>query len=280
VEGRFCFEVIGERRNLLAKPAPTKSLEPSTIHYPLVTLSSAYLLVSHGSRDPRPQIAIERLAQQLALQLHEFLPVTAPVVVATAQLELAEQPLHRQICDFAANFSAQGLDRIVLLPLFLLPGVHVMDDIPTEVAIAQQELSTLVQIIVAPFLGSAPNLVEAFAQNRFDLPAATTILGHGSRRSGGNTPIERLATDLDLEVAYWSIAPSLTDRVTALVATGATEIGILPYFLFAGGITDAIADMVTELSHQFPQVKFVLGEPLGDSSHLVAILGKIISSID
>lgn len=243
-------------------------------------MSSAYLLVSHGSRDPRPQIAADRLAQQLALQLPQFLPVTEPATVATAQLELAEQPLHRQICDFANNCKAQGIDRIILLPLFLLPGVHVMDDIPAEVAIAQQELGMLVKITVAPFLGLAPNLSKAFAQNRFDLPASTTILGHGSRRSGGNTPIECLAADLDLEVAYWSIAPSLTDRVTALVATGVTEIGILPYFLFAGGITDAIAEMVTDLRQQFPQVNFQLGEPLGNSPHLVAILGKILSSID
>jgi sirohydrochlorin cobaltochelatase len=243
-------------------------------------LSSAYLLVSHGSRDPRPQLAVDRLAQQLTSQLQQFLPITAPVIVATAQLELAEQPLHCQICDLADNCRKQGIDRLIILPLFLLPGVHVMDDIPAEVAIAQQELGTPIEITVAPFLGNAPNLAEAFARNRFDLPASTTILGHGSRRAGGNTPIERLAADLELEIAYWSIAPSLTDRVTALVATGATEIGILPYFLFAGGITDAIAEMVTNLADRFPQVKFTLGELLGDSPHLVAILGKILSSID
>ena len=274
------MEVIGQRRNPLVKPAPPKSLEPFTIPHILATLSSAYLLVSHGSRDPRPQIATERLAQQLALQLHQFLPVTAPVIVATAQLELAKQPLHRQICAFVDNCKAQGIDRIILLPLFLLPGVHVMDDIPAEVALAQQELGALVKITIAPFLGLSPNLGEVFAQNRFDLPASTTILGHGSRRSGGNIPIERLAAKLDLEVAYWSIAPSLTDRVMALVATGATEIGILPYFLFAGGITDAIAQMVADLREQFPQVKFLLSEPLGNNPHLVAILGKILSSID
>jgi sirohydrochlorin cobaltochelatase len=243
-------------------------------------LSSAYLLVSHGSRDPRPQIATEGLAQQLVLQLQQILPVTAPVIVATAQLELAEQPLHRQICDFAADCQERGIDRIVLLPLFLLPGVHVMEDIPAEVAIAERELGTVLKITVAPFLGDAPNLTEAFAQNRFDLPATTTILGHGSRRAGGNSPIERLAADLDLDIAYWSISPSLTDRVTALVATGITEIGILPYFLFAGGITDAIARMVEDLREQFPQVNFALGAPLGNSPHLVAILGKMISSID
>ncbi len=243
-------------------------------------MAAAYLLVSHGSRDPRPQLAVDRFAQQLSLQLQQFLPVTAPVIVAAAQLELAEQPLHRQICDFASNCRVQGVDRIILLPLFLLPGVHVMDDIPAEVAIAQRELGTSINITTAPFLGAAPNLVEAFAQNRFDLPRTTIILAHGSRRSGGNTTVERLAVDLELEVAYWSIAPSLADRVDALIATGATEIGILPYFLFAGGITDAIADMVANLRHQFPQVKFTLGEPLGNSPHLAEMLGKIIRSID
>ncbi len=243
-------------------------------------MSSAYLLISHGSRDPRPQLAIDRLARQLSLYLQSIAPTAAPPVVATGCLELTDKPLHHQIVDLARDWSAIGIDTIEILPLFLLPGVHVMDDIPAEVAIAERELQHRVKLTLLPFLGTRPDLVDLFARNRSDLPSATIILSHGSRRAGGNEPIEQLASRLGVEIAYWSVAPSLADRVSASVAEGAPEIGILPYFLFAGGITDAIGESVATLRQQFPHIKFILSEPIGNNPHLVRTLGKILRPID
>ena len=111
------------------------------------------------------------------------------------------------------------------------------------------------------------------------MPSQTIILAHGSRRAGGNAIVEHLASSVNLTAAYWSVAPSLTDRVAELVATGATEIGILPYFLFTGGITDAIARSVAQLREQFP-VELILGEPMGNSPELVATIAKILASSD
>ncbi len=236
------------------------------------TLPSAYLLVSHGSRDPRPQIAVSQLAAQLS-------SLDRADIIGTAQLELAVTPLHAQIVEFAQTSIEQKIDKIVILPLFLNPGVHVMDDIPAEVAIAQQELPTL-KIQIAPFFGTCANLTELFERNRLELPDRSIVLAHGSRRTGGNQTVERLADKLDLEPAYWSVAPSLTDRVTALVAQGTTEIGILPYFLFAGGITDAIGELVAKLREQFPQVRITLAEPIGNSPELVITIEQILKSIE
>jgi len=177
---------------------------------------------------------------------------------------------------------------MAILPLFLIPGVHVMEDIPAEVAIAAQEIansvpaqsSQRVELTVLPFLGEDPDFANLFAQNRSCLPSQTIILAHGSRRAGGNAIVEHLASSVNLKAAYWSVAPSLTDRVAQLVATGATAIGILPYFLFAGGITDAIAKSVAQLREQFPQVELILGEPIGNSPELVATIAKILASSD
>ena len=243
-------------------------------------MADAYLLVSHGSRDPRPQIAVTQLAQQLSLWLQQFSPVRSPILVATAQLELADKPLHVQIGDFARSCTAVGATRVIILPLFLIPGVHVMDDIPAEIALAESEVGDRVKLVVAPFLGSHPDFANLFARNRSCLSSQSIILAHGSRRAGGNAIVEQLAHNLDLKVAYWSVTPSLADRVVALVATGTTEIGILPYFLFAGGITDAIDQLVAQLREQFPQVKLILCEPIGNSSELVTTIGKIFGSID
>lgn len=237
-------------------------------------MADAVLLVSHGSRDPRPQIAIERLVAQLQLQLPPEYSA-----VAAAQLELADKPLHLQISDFARN-CGEKIERVVILPLFLIPGVHVMEDIPTEVALAQHEIGDKVKLRVTSFLGSDPDFANLFAQNRSSLPSQSIILSHGSRRSGGNEIVERLADRMDLVAAYWSVPPSLADRVTTAIAAGATEVGILPYFLFAGGITDAIAESVAQLQQQHPQVRLVFGEPIGNSPALVNTIGKILASID
>jgi sirohydrochlorin cobaltochelatase len=235
----------------------------------LTTLPSAYLLVSHGSRDPRPQIAVSRLAAQLS-------SLDPANLIGTAQLELADKPLHAQIIDFAQTLLEREIDKMVVLPLFLNPGVHVMDDIPAEIAQAKLELPAI-EITVAPFFGTCANLTDLFAQNRLDLPDRSIILAHGSRRAGGNQTVDRLAAKLDLEPAYWSVAPSLTERVTALVAQGVTEIGILPYFLFAGGITDAIGESVAQLSKQFPQLRIILAEPIGNSPKLVMAIETMLS---
>ncbi len=250
-------------------------------------MADAYLLVSHGSRDPRPQLAIDRLSHQLSLWLNQAAIDDSPILVATAQLELAEQPLHVQISDFACSCIASGIERMAILPLFLVPGVHVMADIPTEVDLAASALHDSVsepqhpiELTVLPFLGADPTCADLFAQNRLGLPDRAIILGHGSRRAGGNAIVEQLATTLNAKAAYWSVAPSLSDTVAELVATGATEIGILPYFLFAGGITDAIASSVAQLRAEYPRLRLMLGAPIGTSPELVATIGRILKSID
>ena len=243
-------------------------------------MSNAYLLVSHGSRDPRPQSAIEQLADRLRLHLKTITPVKSPILVSTAQLELAAKPLHLQIDDFARQCTEVGVSRMVILPLFLIPGVHVTEDIPAEVILATAKIGDLVKLVVAPFLGLNPDFADLFGANRSSLPSQSIILAHGSRKNGGNAIVEQLAHRLDLTAAYWSVAPSLADTVAKLVATGATEIGILPYFLFAGGITDAIEKLVLELRAQYPQVQLRLGEPIGNSPGLVSTIGSILGSID
>ena len=243
-------------------------------------MSDAYLLVSHGSRDPRPQLAIDHLAAQLRLHLESIAPLKSPILVSTAQLELAAQPLHCQISDFAHKCTASGITRIVMLPLFLIPGVHVMADIPAEIALATPTLEQFGELVCLPFLGAHPTFTNLFEVNRSALPSQSILLAHGSRQTGGNTIVEQLASGLDLQPAYWSVAPSLADTVHKLVATGATEIGILPYFLFAGKITEAIEQLVAELSAQHLSVQLRLAEPVGTSPELVRTIAKILGSID
>ncbi|HEY9608234.1 sirohydrochlorin chelatase [Allocoleopsis sp.] len=296
-----------------------------------MSFSSAYLLISHGSRDPRPQQAMEELAERVATQLghREWRPggqggskYTRPLIspishlqppkpsqelllrtrdwsfqveaklvtaratmvsrtyyplVGTATLELAEAPLHEQIRQFASAALAEGCNHLQLLPLFLLPGVHVREDIPTEVALAQQYLGKAVILNLRPHVGTHPGLGKLLASQWALVDVdAKILLSHGSRRIGGNEPVEVVAQQLGAVAAYWSVQPTLEEQVKVLVAAGHKRIGILPYFLFPGGITDAIAQRVGSLQAEFPKVRLNLGEPIGVSSELANLIVDLV----
>ncbi|GAC1458048.1 MAG: CbiX/SirB N-terminal domain-containing protein [Chamaesiphon sp.] len=246
----------------------------------LLQLPSAYLLVSHGSRDPRPQAALDQLAELLKLRLEDINKLYQPYSYATSQalvgtvtLELAALPLHEQIRQFGDRVKATGLKQLLVLPLFLLPGVHVMEDIPAEVTLAQQVLSTDLTINLQPHLGAHPKVGRLLAHQIAAVGTlARILLSHGSRRIGGNQPIEEIAAELGALPAYWSVPASLEERVAELVNSGHQQIAILPYFLFSGRITEAIAQAVQDLQDRFPAVQLSLGEPIGASAELADLI--------
>ncbi len=198
-------------------------------------------------------------------------------LVGIATLELAPTPLHEQIRQFASVALASGCNRVQLLPLFLLPGVHVMEDIPQEVALALATLGQAVAIAQRPHLGSHPDLARILANQLATVDAdAKILLSHGSRRAGGNEPVEAVAKQLGAVAAYWSVQPTLEEQVQALASTGHKQVAILPYFLFPGGITDAIAQRVAELQVQFPEVQLRLSEPMGASDELADMIVALV----
>jgi sirohydrochlorin cobaltochelatase len=250
-------------------------------------MSSAYLLVSHGSRDPRPEIAMQQLAglvRNKLLNSYNQVASTGGIVspqceklVGIAYLEVSSEPLHEQIRQFAKSAFACECDRLNIIPLFLLPGVHVMTDIPAQVALAQQAIGQDLMIDLRPYLGSYPSLGKLLAKSMAAIKAEVWILlAHGSSRPGSQQPVEAMAASLGAVTAYWAVPPSLESRVKELVVAGYREIAILPYFLFAGGITDAIAQSIEELKLQFPMVTFQLAKPLGASTELADLILDLV----
>lgn len=198
---------------------------------------------------------------------------SAETLVGMGLLELHPLPLHEQIREFAERSVAAGIQFIQVLPVFLLPGVHVMEDIPAEVARAQQAIGSQAKIKITPYLGKHPGLTGLLSAQQANLAAdAWILLSHGSRRAGANQPIEEMAFNLGALPAYWSVRSSLEKQVEALVNAGHRRIGILPYFLFVGAITDAICQYVRELSQRFPAVELYLAEPLGAGVELARLI--------
>jgi sirohydrochlorin ferrochelatase len=201
--------------------------------------------------------------------------VQNPVVplVSTAVLELHPDPLHVQLQTAAESAIRAGYTHLNVVPLFLLPGVHVMEDIPNEVAIAQAALGQQIAIHVSPHLGRHPQLTTLLTLPH-DSPAhaARVLIAHGSRRSGSDAAVEAIAAAMAARPAYWSKPPSLETQILQLVKTGCCDIVILPYFLFPGGIVDAIAQQLEQLSPQFPYTKFYLAAPIGVSETLADLV--------
>jgi len=193
-------------------------------------------------------------------------PVSVPVLVQDAYLECFPLTLHEQVVQFIqqsqAIFRFSGKVLLLIIPVFLLAGVHVTEDIPTEVAIAQQILGTVAELRVTAHLGSQAGLRRIMNEQMSSLPMETwVLLAHGSRRPGINEAIAELAGDLGAVAAFWSIPTSLETQIQALATLGLRRIGIFPYFLFSGGITDAIAQTVTQLAEQFPHLSLTLTQP-------------------
>ncbi|QDZ39593.1 sirohydrochlorin chelatase [Euhalothece natronophila Z-M001] len=251
---------------------------------------TAYLLVYHGSRDPRPAKEVSKLVQgvrhQMAMELAVSASSRATVMtrppepfVAAAALELAPLSLEETIAqEIVPKMQQQGKTHLQVIPLFLLPGVHVQEDIPNAILQAQEQVGHRFTIDLKSYLGSSPLMAQKIASTAspslpFNSPSsAKIIISHGSRRKGGNLPIATLGKQLKANVAYWSVSPTLSEQVEALIAEGKQEIEIIPYFLFPGGITDAIAQQVHTLQTQFPQVRFEFGNPLSDRLSLADLI--------
>lgn len=241
----------------------------------------AYLLVSHGSRDPRSRQGQIRLATQVAQALGDR------CLVETAVLELGPVPLHQQIATFCDRAQACGLSTVKILPLFLLAGVHVREDLPAEVAQAQP-LSPL-PLHLLPHLGAGDALLPVLrAQQRslqFQIQQAQgaeqcrwVLMAHGSRRSEVTPSLEALATRLEARLAYWVGSPSLGDRLTELWHAADAPIGLLSYFLFEGGITDGLqAQYQTAMAMVHQPAAVWQAPPLAAFPELAQVVGQCLA---
>jgi uroporphyrin-III C-methyltransferase len=234
---------------------------------------TAYLLVLHGSHDPRYAQAIANLTTQL----NPHFGASKPYRIA--YLECHPTTLAEQITDFAQTVAAQGFGQIQLMPLFLLPGVHVMQDLPAAVDAAQQALTTAgnpIAIVVQHYLGhpdadQAQWLARLEAMFPFNETQGVRVLvAHGTKRPGGNQPIEDIGLALLARPAYWFVAPSLADEIAELVALGIRDVAILPYVLVEGSLTAGIDQQLAALAQQYPHLRWARLPSLDQSGVLLA----------
>ncbi len=237
-------------------------------------LLSAYLLVFHGSKDIRPNISVERLKNMIKEQVE--ISTKEKILIENACLELGEFPLHEQIKSMGDRALNLGYKELKIIPLFLLAGVHVMEDIPKEINLAQRSFGDELKIQLCPYLGSHERLIHILARKQLEYQAETWILiAHGSNRQGFKRVMELMGNRLNCVIAYWAIKPNLREQMIRLINQGYRNIGILPYFLFPGGITDAIASEVIKLKQEFPHIKVYMGETIGVNLAIAKLIWEL-----
>ncbi len=109
-------------------------------------MSVALILAAHGSRSVEANAAIVQLARGLGDRL--------AVPVRPAFLEMAEPTITEAI----AAASSAGAQRIVIVPFFLAPGMHVQRDLQRIVEQSRRDLG--VPIAVADFFGAHPGIPD------------------------------------------------------------------------------------------------------------------------
>jgi sirohydrochlorin ferrochelatase len=112
------------------------------------TVSTAVLLIAHGSRRAEANADLVRLAE--IIRSKGLYPI-----VETAYLEIAEPG----IAAAAASCAKRGATTVKLLPYFLSAGAHVVDDLEIQ----RRELSRRfphVTFELCPPLGLHPLMVE------------------------------------------------------------------------------------------------------------------------
>ncbi len=262
----------------------------------LLALFPAYLLVFHGSRDSQSQIAVSRLAKLLSEEIlakhivtqRKYLrqdtqdlkstPAAAlnwlkTPILDTAALELTAKSLHESIIEFSQKAAKNQCRKIKILPLFLSNGVHVAEDLPREIAQAKTLINDEITIELSPHLGKYSGMVQLLNSKFQQLTGEARILmAHGSRLPRVDRDCQSLAAQLDASIAFWSGSPSLKEQVIAQVKAGKRQIAIVPYFLFPGRITKAIAEDVEQLRLIFPDVKLRLAQPLGATPELAKLI--------
>jgi sirohydrochlorin ferrochelatase len=112
-------------------------------------LKPAVLLVDHGSRRPEANALTDWLAD--ALRARE-----PGRVVRVAHLEV----LGPDIAEGVDACVADGAREIVVLPVFLAPGRHVLEDVPREAREAGRRHPDVSVRVAAEPLGTHPKLVE------------------------------------------------------------------------------------------------------------------------
>jgi sirohydrochlorin ferrochelatase len=230
------------------------------------TASSAVLLLSHGSRDPRAAYVVDGLVAAVAERTGRevraaHLDFTAPTPVVALQ-----------------RLAADGFTSVRVVPLLFTPGYHLTHDVPS--AVEASGVTERADVSVAPPLLSsgrrgrkllltalAGRLAQAGADGNVD---ALVLASAGSSSAAARLRIGSLARDLarahaiPVMPAFASVGqPSLAQALESLSDKGVQRPAVASLFVAPGKLTDSVVAACPDLP---------VADPLGVSPAFVELL--------
>lgn len=252
-------------------------------------IDEVVLLAAHGARDPGNEgnQEVEAFAAAWGAR-HPDLPIQvcwiehAPV--------LLDEGLDRAVATLAdrGNGSSTG-GRVLVLPLILNAAGHVKGDIPLAVAAARGRHPG-VEFLCGWHLGTTDQLLRAL---RFRLHQAMVALHMPDPHTTGVVLLARGASDMEstgevAKMAHWIYEttdhelvlpaftgicfPRLEQVVQRLDRLGASQILVLPYYLFTGRLIKRIAEQVARLRTQYPTRVIAQAGYIGAHEQLMDLL--------
>jgi len=241
------------------------------------------LLVAHGARDPgfEGNREVEAFAE-LWRQRH---PDTS---IQVCWIEHAPVLLEQGL-ELAAEALDPAGGRLLVLPLILNAASHVKRDIPQAIAAARARYPQH-EIRYGHHLGTTRQLLKAL---RHRLHQAMAGLAMPDPRTTGVVLLARGASDIEAtgevaKMAHWLyettqhelVLPAFTDVcfprleqvVQRLDALGASQIIVLPYYLFTGRLIKRIREQVQRLQTQYPTRVIRQADYIGAHEQLLDLL--------
>jgi sirohydrochlorin ferrochelatase len=219
----------------------------------------ALVAVAHGSRDPRSAATVAELVAEVRRQRPgldvrlSFLDLSAP-----------------RLPDVLDAVAADGHRRAVVVPLLLGHAFHASVDVPGAVTQAAARLPGL-DIAISPVLGGHRGLsaaalrrLEAVAGPLHDPGLGVVLAAIGSSHAPANAAVADVVAGWTRRFGWHgggpafatTTAPTVSDAVAALRASGARRVAVAQWILAPGLLPDRIVRDATAAGA-------LVGAPLG-----------------
>lgn len=258
-------------------------------------MTLGYLLVGHGTRKTAGQEQFRTVFKQFEALMH-------PHPTALAFLELAEPNIPTAI----AALAAQGVSRLVTVPVLLFSAGHAERDIPEAVQAAVDHLGLAIERQV-PALECSPQVLQLSAQRFREAvcfagsvaeaspeccqsclghicsQAALVMIGRGSNSSSATEEMRRF-TELRVEqtrVAWHQTGfihaqqPNVEAALDELARTDFPIAVVQPHLLFEGELIDNLRAEVARRQLLQPEKHWFITNTLGTDASLARTLAAI-----
>jgi sirohydrochlorin cobaltochelatase len=246
-------------------------------------VSTAVLIVGHGSREARANAAFEAFVADYAAHA-----AGSADSITHAYVELA-----RPTVDEALAALSPSHRRVVVVPLFLFLVGHTKNDIP--LALARARLAHPGTTFVATReLGVHATLVElafqrALAARGDDQDLGSTVavvVGRGSSDPDANGEFYKLARLFGegrgfrwVLPCFIGIAQPLLPATLDLVGRlRPTSLVVVPYFLFDGRLCDKLRAETAAFHQHYPWIRTAVAAPLGPDARLMSLIDERVAA--